>query len=77
MPSAEIRIQGDDAAVLRKALLPEGGRGIPRTRVQISGRGKMLTLKIEAEDTGALWAALNSYLRWAEVAAGVVREVRG
>ena len=77
MPRAEIRIQGDEAAILRKALHPEGGRGIPRTRVQISGRGKTLTLTIEAEDTGALRAALNSYLRWADVAAGVVREVRG
>jgi KEOPS complex subunit Pcc1 len=76
MPRAEIVIEGEEAAVLRRALAPEAGREIPRTRVEVSGRGRALTLRIDAEDTGALRAALNSYLRWADVAAGVVREVR-
>ena len=44
--------------------------------MRVSGRGRSLVLRIEAEDTGALRAALNSYLRWADVASGVVREVR-
>ena len=76
MPRAEIRVEGDDAAILRKALAPEAGREIPGTTVRVSGRGRSLVLRIEAEDTGALRAALNSYLRWADVASGVVREAR-
>ena len=75
-PRAEIRIEGEDATILRKALSPEAGREIPGTRVRVSGRGTTLTLTIEAEDAGALRAAVNSYLRWADVAAGVVREAR-
>ncbi len=76
MPRAEIRIQGNEAPILRKALSPEAGREIPGTRVTIAGRGTTLTLTIEAEDAGALRAAVNSYLRWADVAAGVVKEAR-
>lgn len=76
MPRAEITITGDAAAILRKALAPEAGREIPGTRVVIAGRGTSLTLRIEADDAGALRAAVNSYLRWADVAAGVVKEAR-
>ena len=76
MRRTEIRVEGDDAAILRKALAPEAGREIPGTTVWVSGRGRSLVLRIEAEDTGALRAALNSYLRWADVASGVVREAR-
>ena len=75
-PRAEITIEGEGAAILRKALSPEAGREIPGTRVRVSGRGKTVTLLIEAEDAGALRAAVNSYLRWADVAAGVVKEAR-
>ncbi len=76
MPRAEIRIEGDDAAILRRALAPEAGHEIPKTHVTITGRGKTMTLRIEADDAGALRAALNSYLRWADVARGAAREAR-
>ncbi len=76
MARAEIRIDGPEAAIVRKALAPEAGREIPGTTVRVAGRGRSLVLRIEAEDTGALRAALNSYLRWSDVASGVVREVR-
>jgi KEOPS complex subunit Pcc1 len=76
MARAEIRIHGEEAAILRKALAPEAGREIPGTRVTVAGRGATVTLTIEAEDAGALRAAVNSYLRWADVAAGVVKETR-
>ncbi len=76
MPRAQIRIRGDEAEIVRRALAPEAGREIPKTRVQVAGRGKTLTLTIEADDAGALRAALNSYLRWAELATGVVREAK-
>ena len=76
MPRAEIRIEGDEAAILRRALAPEAGREIPKTSVRVTGRGKSVTLMIDAEDTGALRAAVNSYLRWADVAAGAARVAR-
>jgi tRNA threonylcarbamoyladenosine modification (KEOPS) complex Pcc1 subunit len=34
-----------------------------------------VTLTIDADDTGSLRAAVNSYLRWADIAARVRREV--
>lgn len=35
-----------------------------RSRVRIEGKGRSLTLKFEAENTTALRASVNSYLRW-------------
>ena len=76
MPRAEIRIEGDEVPILKQALAPEAGREIPKARVRVAGRGHSLIVSIDAEDTGALRAALNSYLRWADVAANVIREAR-
>ncbi len=76
MPRAEVRIEGVEAGIVREALAPEAGRDLPRTTVRVSGRGGSVVLRIEAEDTGALRAALNSYLRWADVASGVAREAQ-
>ena len=73
---ATITLEGPEAEVVRKALAPEAGRDVPKARVTVAGRGRRLSLTIEAEDTGALRAAVNSYLRWADVAAKVYREVR-
>jgi KEOPS complex subunit Pcc1 len=71
---AVISIEGDEVPEIRGALAPEGGQDIPRAHVDLTGEGKELTITIEAEDTSALRAALNSYLRWATVAAGVSQE---
>ena len=49
MPRAEIRIEGDEAAILRRALAPEAGREIPKTRVRATGRGKSVTLTIRVK----------------------------
>ncbi|MEA2090707.1 MAG: KEOPS complex subunit Pcc1, partial [Thermoproteota archaeon] len=35
-----------------------------RSRVELQGNGKSLTLRFEAKDTTALRASVNSYLRW-------------
>ena len=75
MPRATITLEGPEAAVVRQALAPEAGRDVPKARVIVGGSGRTVTITIEAEDTGALRAAVNSYLRWSDVAARVHGEV--
>jgi len=74
---AVITLEGDEVPEIRGALAPEGGRELPRARVGLAGDQDHLTITIDAEDTSALRAALNSYLRWAEVAAAASREASG
>jgi KEOPS complex subunit Pcc1 len=76
MQRATVTLTGPEAKVVRQALRPEAGRDVPGARVRVSGSGSTLTIAAEAEDVGALRAALNSYLRWADVASRVSREVR-
>ncbi len=76
MRRATIVLSGPDAGVVYEALQPETGRDVPKARVSMrSARGR-LTLTIDADDTSALRAAVNSYLRWADVAARVRHEVK-
>jgi KEOPS complex subunit Pcc1 len=75
MPRATITLEGPEASVVRQALAPEAGRDVPKARVSVSGSRKTVTITIVAEDTGALRAAVNSYLRWSDVAARVRGEV--
>lgn len=77
MQRLTIRLDGPETAVVRQALAPEAGRDVPHARVRVTGSSRSLTIAIEAEDTGALRAAANSYLRWADVASRVRREVNG
>jgi len=75
MPRATITLEGPEASVVRQALSPEAGRDVPKARVSVSGSARKVTITIDADDTGALRAAVNSYLRWSDVAARVRREV--
>ncbi len=61
-----LRFQSEDhLSVALKALKPETEKPLTsRSRVQIRGEGKVLTLIFEARDTSALRAVTNSYLRW-------------
>jgi len=43
-----------------------------KCRTKITKRKNVLCLEVEAEDTAALRAALNSFLRWASVARDMV-----
>ncbi|MGQ9723357.1 MAG: KEOPS complex subunit Pcc1 [Candidatus Jordarchaeum sp.] len=54
--------------IVFKAILPEivsGSNG--RYRGKLKRDGDIISLEIEAEDTVALRAALNSYLRWLKI----------
>jgi KEOPS complex subunit Pcc1 len=75
MRRATITFAGPEARLVYESLRPEAGRDVPKARIRLrSERGRM-ALTIEADDTSALRAAVNSYLRWADVAARVRREV--
>ena len=74
MQRATVTLEGPDAAVVRAALMPEAGRDIPKARVRVAGTARAVRILVEAEDTGTLRAALNSYLRWADVALRVRQE---
>lgn len=74
---ALVTIRGDAASVVRRALAPEAGRDVPRARVRISGTGETAEVLVDAEDTSSLRAALNSYLRWAQVAVDATEVARG
>lgn len=48
-----------------KALLPETRKPATyRSKVSIKGEGRTLIMQVDAKDTSALRATLNSYLRW-------------
>ena len=75
MRRATITFAGPDAKVVYESLRPEAGRDVPKARVSLRAARGRVTLTIDANDTSALRAAVNSYLRWADVAARVRREV--
>src|SRR5207247_5704513 len=64
MRRATIVLSGPEAGVVYQALRPETGRDVPKARVSMrSARNRLtLTLTIDADDTSALRAAVNSYL---------------
>ena len=72
---ATVTYEGAAAGVVRDALRPEAGREIPRARVSVAGEGDLVVIDVDADDSSALRAALNSYLRWAQVALDVNRAV--
>lgn len=76
MRRATITFAGPDAKVVYGALRPETGRDVPKARVTIRSVRDRLTVTIDAQDTSALRAAVNSYLRWADLAARVREEAR-
>lgn len=61
---------------LFKALLPETEKpSTSRSKISIEGESKKLILQIEAKDTSALRAALNSYLRWVSLVRNIYKAV--
>lgn len=65
------------ADALEAALRPEMGADVPGSKATLERRGTTLVLRLEAEDAGALRAALNAYLRWASLALEVHGVARG
>ena len=62
---------------LLAALTPEVSRQIGvRSKVKMETDGQFLVLNVEAEDTVALRAALNAYLRWINSMVNVLEAVK-
>ncbi|MDI6707913.1 MAG: KEOPS complex subunit Pcc1 [Candidatus Thermoplasmatota archaeon] len=67
-----LELDNNKAQILRQALIPEGRREIPRTKIEIKAEKNKFLVRIEAHDTSALRAAINSYLRWIECALRII-----
>jgi tRNA threonylcarbamoyladenosine modification (KEOPS) complex Pcc1 subunit len=70
--SASILVQRpseDSARRLHRALAPEAEREVPRARCTLRQKaGGRVELGLSTQDTGALRAALNTYLGWIALA---------
>jgi KEOPS complex subunit Pcc1 len=73
---AELTFRTEHADVVVRALSPEMSEKIPRTVVDVSKGEGEVTIRVEADDLTSLRAALNSYIRWANVAEETAEEVR-
>jgi KEOPS complex subunit Pcc1 len=72
--TAELTVRTPYAHVIQGSLSPELGERIPRTIVRVEKREDEVVVKIEADDQNALRAALNSYIRWMNVAEETAKE---
>ncbi len=62
------------AARMERALRPESEREVPRARAELHrSPPDTVVLEITARDTGAMRAALNTYLGWVHLAAATAR----
>jgi tRNA threonylcarbamoyladenosine modification (KEOPS) complex Pcc1 subunit len=78
--TASLRVRAADervAAMLERALRPEADREVPRARAALSRPSpEVVELEIAAGDSGAMRAALNTYLGWVALALGTLRSAR-
>ncbi|MDH7564444.1 MAG: KEOPS complex subunit Pcc1 [Candidatus Bathyarchaeota archaeon] len=59
------------------ALKPEATKpATARSKITVEKNGLLLTIKVEATDTTALRATLNSYLRWTSALADVLENLK-
>jgi len=66
----------DVAEFLERALRPEADREVPRARASLArGPPDTVVLSVHARDTGALRAALNTYLGWVDLSLATLRSV--
>lgn len=76
--TATVRVRVEDPAVtdwLEQALRPEASREVPRAHADLRrGTGRSLELIISARDSGAMRAALNTYLGWIHLSLATARE---
>ncbi|MGA8543356.1 MAG: KEOPS complex subunit Pcc1 [Thermoplasmata archaeon] len=65
------------AEMLERSLRPEADREVPRARATLRRSAPdTVELAIAADDTGAMRAALNTYLGWVALSLGTLRSAR-
>ncbi len=62
MLKATLRMDGEAAQAAVESIRPESGRELPRTRSSVEMTEGTAVISIEAADSSAMRAALNSYL---------------
>ncbi len=72
---ATLTLRTEHAEVVSRALSPELTEKIPRTKVDVTTGDGEVVIGVDAEDLTALRAALNSYIRWSNVAEETAEEV--
>lgn len=76
LAKAEIELTEEATEVVLKALVPETEVSTSdRSKVSIHSSQGCVRLLVEADDTVALRAALNSYLRWIKGIIGVIERI--
>jgi KEOPS complex subunit Pcc1 len=68
MLRATLKVRTSHAMTILASISPEAGREIPRTKITAEAGPGQVVLKVEASDLAAMRAALNSYLRWMQIA---------
>lgn len=75
--TATVRVRVGSAAVsdwMERALGPEASREVPRAKAELRRDAPgSLELRISARDSGAMRAALNTYLGWIHLALATAR----
>jgi tRNA threonylcarbamoyladenosine modification (KEOPS) complex Pcc1 subunit len=75
--SATVSVRAGNPRLVRwieRSLRPEAAREVPRTRAELrTGPPDTVVITISARDSGALRAALNTYLRWVELSLATAR----
>ncbi len=72
--SLELEVQGAVATAVEGALSVEAGGGIPKVDARVTRTGEDLRVDLVSEDLPSLRAAVNSFLRWATMAAEVAED---
>jgi len=72
--TAELSLETNHARIVSGALSPELTERIPKTKVMVESDDRHVLVKIEADDHNSLRAALNSYIRWMNVAEETAKE---
>jgi tRNA threonylcarbamoyladenosine modification (KEOPS) complex Pcc1 subunit len=78
--TASIRVRTSEervAEMLERALRPEADREVPRARATLRrSPSNVVELAIDARDTGAMRAAVNTYLGWVALSLATLGSAR-
>ncbi len=77
MPKAVLTISSPDAANTVSAVSPEARRDLMRTHVEVRMEGKDAVLTVDAADTSAMRAALNSFLECVMITENIGKITKG